>query len=53
MLSNGFDVPSSDDAHIASTFSTANLLSYGSIVAELPRTASEADILAHQRKVGG
>lgn len=53
VLSNGFVDGNTSSDGLAHTFSTASLPSYASIMAELPRTGSEADILAHTREVGG
>ena len=51
-MSNGFDDFTTSGSAISHTFSTATLPSYGSIMGDLARTGSEADILMHQREVG-
>jgi len=53
VLSNGFDEFCTAEGSISHTFSTASLPSYASIMGDLARTGSEADILMHQREIGG
>ena len=51
-LSNGFDEFCNPEGSISHTYSTASLPSYASIMGDLARTGSEADILLHQREIG-